>query len=321
MSIKDIKNALPKELINILENIYNSGSLDKIYASYYRGRYPSFRVNNLVSNKREVINVLTKNKIKFVNHNILKDSFYTKTVKESSLRDLDIYKTGGIYIQNLSSMLPPLFLDLDENQTILDICAAPGGKSLLMADLTNNKSTILANDINEIRRERMLYNIEKQKADSVIVLGIDGCSIGKRLNNYFHRVLIDAPCSGEGIIRIRKNKKYLGWSEKKVKNYVKLQKKLIDSGYNSLKDKGVMVYSTCTLNPFENEEIVEYALDKYKDLKMEKIEFKITNSMKGLTSYEDKKYSEEMEKTLRIIPNEIMEGFYIAKFIKDNENS
>lgn len=319
MSIKEVKNNLPKELIEILENIFTDGQLDSIYRSYYRGRNTTFRINTLKGNSKEVMDELSNNKIKAINHPVLKKAFIAKGIKESTIRRLNAYKNGKIYLQNLSSMLPPLFLDLKEGLVILDMCAAPGGKSLYMADLTKNKATILANDVNEIRRERLNYNIEKQGADSIIVLGADGCTIGKRLNKYFDRILLDVPCSGEGIITLKENKVYKGWNEKKVALCSKLQKKLFDSAYNALKPGGIMVYSTCTLNPFENEEIIEYALKKYPDMKLEEIDLELSNLIRGLSEYKEKIYSEEIKKSIRIIPNENMEGFFIAKLIKSKE--
>ncbi|WP_411168057.1 RsmB/NOP family class I SAM-dependent RNA methyltransferase [Clostridium sp. MB05] len=319
MSIKEVKNSLPKELIDILENIFTEGQLDLIYKSFYRGRNTTFRVNTLNGNTKEVMDELNMNKIKAVNHPLIKNAFIVKGVKESNLRKLEVYKYGKIYLQNLSSMLPPLFLDLKEDLVILDMCAAPGGKSLYMADLTQNKATILANDVNEIRRERLNYNIEKQGANSIIVLGADGCSIGKRLHRYFDRILLDAPCSGEGTMILKNSKAYRGWSEKKVALYVKLQKKLFDSAYHALKPGGVIVYSTCTLNPFENEEIIEYALNKYSDLKLENINLELSNVIRGISEYKYKSYNKEVKKAIRIIPSETMEGFFIAKLVKSKK--
>lgn len=319
MSIKEVKNSLPKELIEILENIYTAGQLDLIYKSFYRGRNTTFRINTLKGNIKEVMDEFNKNRIKAVNHPLLKNAFIVKGVKESSLRRLDVYKNGEIYLQNLSSMLPPLFLDLKEELIVLDMCAAPGGKSLYMADLINNKATILANDVNEIRRERLNYNIEKQGANSIIVLGADGCSIGKRLNKYFDRILLDVPCSGEGTIHLKNNKAYKIWNEKKVALCSKLQKRLFDSAYHALKPGGIMVYSTCTLNPFENEEVLDYALNKYQDLKLEKINLQLSNVISGIKQYKERMYNPEVTKAIRIIPNENMEGFFIAKIIKRKE--
>ena len=319
MSIKEVKNYLPTELIEILETIYSTRQLDTIYRSFCKGRCTSFRINGLKGNSNEVMEELMSKKIKAVNHPLLKNAFIVKDKKENTLRKLEVYKYGKIYLQNISSMLPPLFLDLREDNIILDMCAAPGGKSLFMADLTNNKATILANDVNEVRRERLNYNIEKQGASSVIAFGSDGCTIGKRLNRYFDRILLDAPCSGEGILKFNSNKSFNTWSMRKVHLSSKLQKRLIDSAYHALKPGGIMVYSTCTLNPFENEEVINYALEKYQDLSLDKIDINIPNAIRGLTAYDGKVYNNEIEKTIRIIPNEYMEGFFIAKILKAEE--
>ena len=316
MSIREVKKYLPNELIEILETIYSTKQLDTIYRSFYKGRNTSFRVNSLRGNQNEVMEELMKEKIKAVNHSIIKNAFIVKDKKESALRKLEVYKYGKIYIQNISSMLPSLFLDLKEEQVILDMCAAPGGKSLYMADLTNNKAIIMANDVNEIRRERLNYNIEKQGASSIIAFGSDGCTIGKRLNMYFDRILLDAPCTGEGTLKINSSKSLSSWSKRKIELSSRLQKRLFDSAYNALKPGGIMVYSTCTLNPFENEEVINYALQKHKDLSLDNIDINLPNVIRGITKYDEKSYNNELKKTIRIIPNEYMEGFFIAKLLK-----
>ena len=319
MSIQQVKNNLPRELIEILEEIYTIGELDIIYRSFDRGRYTSFRINTLMGNYKEVSEELIKKKIKFNNYHYIKNAFTSRDSKENVFRELECYEKGEIYLQNISSMIPVYFLELKDGVNVLDMCAAPGSKSTQIADITNNRSTILANEINEIRRKRLEHNIEKQGASSVIVLQSDGRALGKRLKGYFDRVLLDAPCSGEGTIHLRKNRKLINWSEKKVRENSKNQKKLIDSGYLALKDNGILVYSTCTLNPYENEEVISHALNKYKDLKLEKITFEAKNKIIGLTGFKDKFYGEEMKKTLRIIPNEYCEGFFMAKLIKASE--
>jgi len=320
LSIQEVKNSLPEELIEILEEIYTTGELDSIYRSFDRGRYTSFRINTLKGNYKEVTDELTRNKIKFKNYHYIKDTFTSRDSKAKIYTKLDIYKEGKIYLQNISSMLPVEFLELKEDIKILDMCAAPGSKSTQIATITENKANIIANDINDIRIKKLEYNIEKQGATSVIILGSDGRALGKRMMDYFDRVLIDAPCSGEGRIHLKDNKKLLYWSDKKVKKYSKNQKKLIDSGYLALKDNGILIYSTCTLNPYENEEVINYALNKYKDLTLEKITFQDKNIKEGLTQYKGNKYKNVMKNALRIIPNEYCEGFFIAKLIKTSNS-
>ena len=207
LSIQEVKNNLPKELIEILEEIYTTGELDSIYRSFDRGRYTSFRINTLMGNYKEVSEELIKRKIKFNNYNYIKNAFTSKDSKENVFRELECYEEGKIYLQNISSMIPVCFLDLKKDINVLDMCASPGSKSTQIADITNNRCTILANEINEIRRKRLEHNIERQGANSVIVLQSDGRALGKRLKGYFDRVLLDTPCSGEGTIHLQKNKK------------------------------------------------------------------------------------------------------------------
>ncbi|MBQ6820385.1 MAG: RsmB/NOP family class I SAM-dependent RNA methyltransferase [Clostridium sp.] len=319
MSIKELKNYLPSELIDILEKIYTKGQLDMIYRSFYNGRHISFRVNGIKGNTNEVIDELRNKKIKAVNHQLIKNAFIIDDRKESELRNLESYVQGKIYISNISSMLPPLSLELEEDNIILDMCATPGDKSLFIADLTNNKATILSNDDNEIRRERLNDDINKYGASCIISFGSDACTIGKRLNKYFDRILLNAPCSVEGTYKYNSNKSFNNWSKKNISIYSKLQKNLIDSAYNALKPGGIIVYSTCALNPYENEEVINYILEKYKDLHLERINIDLDNVISGLIEYDEVKYNEELKNSIRIIPNDYMEGVFIAKLVKDKE--
>lgn len=127
-------------------------------------------------------------------HNIVKN------VREDTLKELEVYKKGEIYLQSLSSMLPPIVLEPKENTDILDMCAAPGGKTTELASLTNNNANITACELNKIRIEKLKYNIEKQGATSVYIMQEDG----RKINDFFSfdNILLDAPCSGSGTLNV-----------------------------------------------------------------------------------------------------------------------
>ncbi|MBM6839016.1 RsmB/NOP family class I SAM-dependent RNA methyltransferase, partial [Clostridium saudiense] len=146
-------------------------------------------------------------------------------------------------MQNLSSMIPAEILDANEKDKVLDMCAAPGGKTLKLAEKMNNEGLIIANEVNRIRYERLKFNLEKLGAKNVTALNLDGRKLVHIYKEYFDKILLDVPCSGEGTINIKNTKKL-----KLLKNtpFVKVQKELIQSAFITLKKGGVMLYSTCT---------------------------------------------------------------------------
>ena len=337
------KSKLPMDFINEIYNNYSEKNADKILKGMCKERYTTLRVNTLKSSVDEVKKVFDENDVQYEifslvtnevkqNKNILnlnekelnmepnekeeKYSFYNnafiiKNKKENDLQKLEIYKQGKIYIQSLSSMIPPLLLDLKQDENILDMASAPGSKTTEMAAITNNTGKIIANEIDKIRLEKLNYNIKLQGATNIETINYDGANLYKKFPEKFDKVLLDTPCSGEGRFQINNPKSYSKWSKSLVNELTKIQKKLIESAIMCCKKGGTIVYSTCTLNKEENEKIIDYALKNF-NVKLDEIKINVENKVKGNTKGIDK----EISKTLKIIPNENFEGFYIAKLIK-----
>ena len=180
-----------------------------------------------------------------------------------------------------------------------------------MASMMNNEGYILANELDSIRCERLKYNIEKQGANIVEVINKRGEKVGEECKEQFDKVLLDAPCSGEGRFLGTNVGTYRNWSTKTVKELAKLQKKLLKSAYQALKPDGVMVYSTCTLNKKENEEVLQWAIENL-NVKLLEIDIDLKEKMQGFTEGLDKSIS----KAIRILPSKNMEGFFVAKLKK-----
>ena len=174
-----------------------------------------------------------------------------------------------------------------------------------------NKGYILANELDSIRCERLRYNIKMQGANIVEVINKRGEKVGEEHKEEFDKVLLDAPCSGEGRFLGNSPKTYRTWSKKTVNELAKLQKKLLKSAYEALKPGGVLVYSTCTLNKEENEEVLEWALENL-ELKLLDINLDLREKLQGF----NKGLNKEISKAIRILPSKNMEGFFIAKFKK-----
>jgi 16S rRNA (cytosine1407-C5)-methyltransferase len=218
---------------------------------------------------------------------------------------------GSGYVFDAASAVPAMALDPKKNEKILDMCAAPGTKTILIAEITDNEAYIVANDISRTRILRLRENIEKYHISAIITN-----KSGRIINENFDKVLLDAPCSGEGIVNKQK-KIFAAWSERRIKFLAKKQKKLISNAFRILNDQGILVYSTCTFAPEENEEVVQFLLDKNSNARIEKIEIENLIYSKGILNWRGKEFTKEMKKCIRIYPyqNET-QGFFVAKIRK-----
>ena len=226
---------------------------------------------------------------------------------------------GYYYVQEVASMLPVLALNPQKNETVLDLCAAPGSKTSQIAARMENTGTIIANDLKIGRLKILASNLERCGVTNTIITKKDGIALCKRLKDKgfeFDKILVDAPCSGEGTIRSVPVTLQM-WSMKKVLSLSRLQKALLSSAIGILKVEGEIVYSTCTHAPEENEEVLDFILKKFNNLKIEKIHLPV-ESRAGLKNWEDKEYLEDIKFACRVYPQDKnnTEGFFIAKLRK-----
>ena len=313
LSVLEVKRKLPRDFIEEIYEIYPPLACDKILSGLNGERNTTIRVNTIKTNVQEIMRILKENNIKFERVMWYKDGLILKNVNEKQINSLKIYEDGLIYLQSLSSMIPPLALNPKEGEKILDLTAAPGGKTTEIAALMNNKGYILANEIDKIRCERLKYNIEKQGTSIIEVNNGKGEKLGELNKEKFDKVLLDAPCSGEGTFLANSPKTYISWSLKTVNDLAKLQKKLFKSAYEALKPNGTMIYSTCTLNIEEDEKIVDWAI---KNLNLKIIDINLNIDEKNKLPINIKDLDESISKTIKIMPSKNMEGFYIAKLQK-----
>ena len=225
------------------------------------------------------------------------------------------FQLGYIYSQEAASMIPPIALDPKPGEIVLDLCAAPGSKTTQIAMHMENEGVIVANDIDLQRISALAENLERCGVCNTIITRMDGRKF-IRLPLKFDKVLVDAPCSGVGALR--KSWKTLHmWNPDMVKRLSNLQKQLIKAGFEVLKEGGVLVYSTCTLEPEENEEVISRLLERYDNAKIEKIHVPNLKSSEPVLEWEGKKYVEDVKYCLRIYPQDNdTEGFFIAKIKK-----
>lgn len=286
------------DFIKLISNDYSNS--DEIICGMSSKRKTTFRLNRLKTNKEEVDKFLIENNISFTNPSFFCDAYILND--NINLSEFDLYKYGKIYLQSLSSQIPPLFLDLENSRDILDMCAAPGGKTLEIASLTENTKSIIACETNKIRAERLKHNLSEQGAKVNTIV----CD-SRKLDDFFRfdTILLDAPCSGSGTINLTRDKDLKNFSLDLVKNSAKVQKELLKKAITILKPGHTLVYSTCSILKIENEEVVKSVLNN--NVVIEKINLDV-----------DKSYllDSEIDGVITVKPSELFEGFFIAKIKK-----
>ncbi len=192
-------------------------------------------------------------------HPIVKHAFiYDKN--EYELGKHVLHELGAYYLQEPSAMLPAFLLNPNKDDMVLDLCAAPGGKSVQASFLMENQGFILSNDISRSRALAILENTERLGIANIGIISRDFKEIYQDLRNYFTKIILDAPCSGSGMFRKSEAVKD-DWSYEKVLRCQKIQKELILMAYQMLAPNGEMVYSTCSFSKEEDEDVVKYLLD------------------------------------------------------------
>ena len=300
-----MNNKLSEFLTNELIKQYGEETYNKIIEGYNQKRFTTLRVNTLKAKVSYICSVLSENNIEYEKVSWNNEALIIKNANEIDIKELEIYKNGEIYLQSLSSMMPAIILEPKENEDILDMTAAPGGKTTQIAALTNNKANITACEMNTVRADRLKYNVEKQGATSVTVLKEDS----RRLNDYFSfdKILLDAPCSGSGTILLNNERTYKNFSENLVKKTIKSQKDLIKKAIKILKPGHELVYSTCSILKQENENIIKEIIEKGQAEVMPINEEKLKDIPK---------LKSNIDGALTVCPNEYYEGFFVAKLRK-----
>ncbi len=294
-----MQNEIPEFLYNMLLKQYGEEITGNIIKGYFAKRPVTLRVNTLKSNISNIEKQLKLENIQYKKVEWNENALILENVREIEIQKLAIYQNGEIYLQSLSSMLPAIILEPREKENILDMAAAPGGKTTQIAAITNNKSMITACEKNKIRLERLKYNLEKQGVKCVNVMQEDA----RKLSDYFSfdKILLDSPCSGSGTDNINQD----SFSKELIDRLVKVQYDLLTKAIKILKHGGEMVYSTCSILMQENEEVLEKVLSKNN---VEIIPIQIDKNIPTLPV--------KIKGTICVHPTNEFEGFYIAKIKK-----
>jgi len=269
----------------------------------------SLRANTLKITPKEITDRLKKlgcelTKIEYTDFGY----YYTTTF---SLGATSEYLQGYYYLQEAASQLPPQVLEPKPEETVLDMCAAPGSKTTEIAQYMQNKGTLVALDADPRRLFALRNNLERCGVSNALLYRKDARFVFD-LGIQFDKVLLDAPCSGNYAIE---EDFFIKKSVDGIRERSRLQKELLKAAVKVLKKNGTLVYSTCSLEPEENEMNIDWLLSKYPEMKLEQVQVNIGDD--GLTEVFGKKLNPELKKCKRFWPTKTKtEGFFIAKLVK-----
>jgi len=310
---------LPKTFIEKINKIYTKEELELIKKWFNtEKRNVVFRVNTLKTTNKRIEEYLWEKWLKIEKIPYLTNGYKLLEWKESDLWNLSFFKEGKIYLQWITSQLIWEIADTKEWIKVLDLTAAPWWKTTHIAAKMNNTGKILAVELNSIRFDKLNFTVKRQWATNIETLKENALNLKEIYADWFFDLIIaDLPCSAEWRINLNREKSYKflekEWINKK--NY-KLQKLIQEKNIRLLKKWWELIYSTCTLDPSENEWIVHFLLSNFPELELQDLWIEnIPNSKPGLKWFGKQVFRKEIsEKTLRILPTEETEWFYIAKF-------
>ncbi len=242
-----------------------------------------------------------------------KEGFWISNPERRDVGNLLEYHFGTIYVQEAASMIPPLVLNPKPGDLVLDMCAAPGSKTTQIGAMMKNKGLIVANDYKGQRLQSLGINLQRSGLTCVVVTLMHG----KRFHEFeFDKILVDAPCSGTGTIR-KSLKTIRIWNAGMISKLARQQKELAETAFNNLKVGGEMVYSTCSVEPEENEGVVDFLLNKFPNAEIVEVKLPGLKTSKPIMEFLGKKYHEDVGKTIRIWPQDNdTEGFFVSKIRK-----
>lgn len=286
-----------------IEALYGAEEAARIRAGFAAERPVTLRANTLKTDRASLARQLDEAGIAWepAPAPALADAFVVRGAREDAIRALPAYQDGALYLQSLSAMLPALALDPRAGENILDMAAAPGGKTCQMAALSGGAALITACEKNHVRAERLRYNLAKQGAARVSVMECDA----RRLDDFFSfdKILLDAPCSGSGTVRIADGACRTGFSDELLARSVKAQQALLSRALAVLKPGGTMVYATCSILADENEQVLERVLPKARAA-LEPLPAGLLDGVPQLPC--------RLPEAALVRPTELFEGFFFA---------
>ncbi len=298
--------SLPEFFEPLLAQQYSEADIERIKEGYRAQRNVTLRANALSSSKDEVASELDSAGIAWSGVDWYDDAFVIETARERQIWDLPIYEQGKVYLQSLSSMLPPIILDAHANEDVLDMCAAPGGKTSQIAALTGNRAHLTACEMHAPRADKLEHNLAKLGARNVVVMRTDA----RRMDEFFRfdRILVDAPCSGSGTLKTDNPKGLARFTPKLIEKSKKSQRALLSKALTLMKAGSTLVYSTCSILEEENEGIVRDCLSKVRrqgTFEPKPLAFAGMEAIPTLPS--------TLDEAMTVCPTELYEGFFVVR--------
>lgn len=309
--------SLPEAFSKRLERIVPSEQFESIIRTFDTPKQVTFRLNTLKSTAQALEAELQAAQIPFERvgwENGFLDGVYRIAPEEKlRLTQTDAFYQGRLYIQNLASMIAPVLLAPEPDETVLDLAAAPGGKTLMLAGMMNNTGWLSAVEPSRERFFRLCDNLKSQGVTNAHTYMTDGRSVGKKCPEMFDRILLDAPCSSEARFKTHEPKSMSYWSVHKVKETSKLQRRLLLSAYDALKPGGKLLYCTCSFSPEENESPLQHLLERHGEhLNTLPLTLPFDNIQKPLKQWGKEIFDERIQNAVRILPTDTIDGFFLC---------
>ncbi len=305
---------LPERFLEKLERLYEPALRQRVLESYARPKSTVFRISPLLGEEEAELDQLQTAGFHVDRVPGPVAAHWIPAAERRALTETNAFREGRLFIQNPSSMLAAQALEASPGERLLDLCAAPGGKTLFLAGELENRGEVIAVELGRGRFFKLRALLETHGATCAKAIHRDGRRLPLEYREAFDRVLVDAPCSSESRFRAGDPDSWQNWSPRKVKDCAQRQKGLLAAGFASLRRGGTLVYSTCSLSPEENEAVVNYALRRFGDqIAIEPTDWSEISTQPGLINWTRKPYDERLAQTCRVLPDDHYDAFYIAK--------
>lgn len=308
----DAEYGLPQAFVERVQTLYDAAA-EQVLRTFGRDRRPGVWANPL-RDARDVLAELSDLGVEATRCEWLPEAATIAPDDKVAVTSSAAANAGRLYVQNLSSMLAPLVLDPQPGESVLDLAAAPGGKTLHLAARMKLEGELAAVEPVRDRFFKLKANLDRCGAGKFVrTFSHDGRDVGRKTPERFDAVLLDAPCSSEARFDAREPSTFEFWGPRKLAESARKQKALVRSALDATKPGGRVLYCTCSLSPEENELVIAHTLRRLDGrVRLESIDLPFAPAIAGLTEGAGKHLPDEVARTLRILPNDIFSGFFLA---------